>query len=104
MTWRPKMKVTASEIEQSSFSYWLKKKNRIKSYTTEIYNFSELVHSISLPTLFTVNEGTAQILPVKKTLRLRSKEMLGLGLKKKRPHRVFDFGKIVGGKQMSTEE
>ena len=25
-------------------------------------------------------------------------------LKKKKPHRVFDFGKIVGGKQMSNEE
>jgi hypothetical protein len=30
--------------------------------------------------------------------------MLGMGLKKKRPYRVFDFGKIVRGKQMSNEE
>jgi predicted membrane-bound mannosyltransferase len=104
MTRRPKMKVTASESEQSSFSYWLKEKNRISSYIAEINNFAELVHTISLPTLLTVNQGNAEILPAKKTLRLRSKEMLGMGLKKKRPHRVFDFGKIVGGKQMSNDE
>ena len=104
MNQSPKMKVTASEIEQSSFSYWLKGKNRIRSYITEINNFAELVHTISLPTLLTVNHGNAEILPAKKTLRLRSKEILGMGLKKKRPHRVFDFRKIVGGKQMSNEE
>ena len=79
MTRRPKMKVTASESEQSTFSFWLKEKNRISSYIAEIYNFAELVHTISLPTLLTAN---AEILPVKKTLRLRSKEMLGMGLKK----------------------
>ena len=104
MTRRPKMKLTASESEQSSFSFWLKEKNRISSYIAEINNFAELVHTISLPTLLTVNQGNAEIFPVKKTLRLRSKEMLGMGLKKKRPHRDFDFGKIVGGKQMSNEE
>ena len=27
-----------------------------------------------------------------------------MGLKKKSPHRVFDFGKIVGGKQISNEK
>ena len=82
MTRRSKMKVTASEIEQSSFRYWLKEKNRIRSYITEINNFSELLHTISVPTLLTVNQGNAEILQVKKTLRLRSKEMLGMGLKK----------------------
>ena len=55
MTRRPKMKLTASESEQSSFSFWLKEKNRISSYIAEINNFAELVHTISLPTLLTVN-------------------------------------------------
>ena len=68
------MKFTASEIEQSSFSYWLKEKNRIRSYIIEINNFAELVNTISLPTLLTVNQGNAEILPAKKTLRLRSME------------------------------
>ena len=84
MTRRPKMKLTASESEQSSFSYWLKEKNRISSCIAEINNFGELVHTISLPTLLTVNQGNAEILQANKTLRLRSKEMLGMGLKKRK--------------------
>ena len=55
MTRRSKMKVAACESEQSSFSYWLKEKNRISSYIAEINNFAELVYIISLPTLLTVN-------------------------------------------------
>jgi len=35
---------------------------------------------------------------MKKTLRLRSKEVLGMGPQKSKPSRSFDFGKIVGGK------
>jgi hypothetical protein len=104
MTRSPRMKVTACESEQSNFSFWLNEKNRISSYIAEINKFAEIVHAISLPTQLTVNQGNADVVPVKKTLRLRSKEVLGMGPQKSKPHRVFDFGKIVGGKQMSNEE
>jgi hypothetical protein len=104
MTRSPRMKVTACKSEQSNFSFWLNEKNRISSYIAEINKFAEIVHAISLPTQLTVNQGNADVVPVKKTLRLRSKEVLGMGPQKSKPHRVFDFGKIVGGKQMSNEE
>ena len=104
MTRSPRMKVTACESEQSNFSFWLNEKNRISSYIAEINKFAEIVHAISLPTQLTVNQGNADVVPVKKTLRLRSKEVLGMGPQKSKPSRSFDFGKIVGGKQMTFKE
>ena len=92
MTRSPRMKVTACESEQSNFSFWLNEKNRISSYIAEINNFAEIVHAISLPIQLTVNQGNADVVPVKKTLRLRSKEVLGMGPQKSQPSRSFDFG------------
>jgi hypothetical protein len=37
------------------------------------------MYGISLPTQLAVNQGKTDIFPEKKTLRLRSKEMLGMG-------------------------
>ena len=91
MTRSPRMKVTPCESEQSNFSFWLIEKDRISSYIAEINKFAEIVHAISLPTQLTVNQGNADVVPVKKTLRLRSKEVLGIGLQKSKLSRSFYF-------------
>ena len=51
----------------------------LQSDIQDISKISETIYGISLPKHFALNQGCADIFPEKKTLRLRSKEILGMG-------------------------
>jgi hypothetical protein len=65
----------ALEIK-ARFDYYLKEHERVKADIEGLKNVADIVRGLSLPTELLVNECNAEVLPVDKSLRRRSKKLL----------------------------
>ncbi len=65
----------APEIK-ARFDYYLKEHERVKADIKGLKNVADIVRGLSLPTELLVNECNAEVLPVDKSLRRRSKKLL----------------------------
>ena len=61
---------------KSNFDYFLKEHERAKADIEGLKKVADIVRGLSLPTELLVNECNAEIVPVDKSLRSRSRKML----------------------------